>query len=157
MFALGSPQAEVQQLPGWATAPGLASASNVDFDPNTVGVIDKDLRQRDLGPLRRTVRNTALVQHLAGRNEVSAFKSNVVEGTAIGETFVMIDEVQMHNRGVAQEQPCSGEAKVGAIIGAVLEPEDLFVERNGLVRLSCVDVDVIEPDDSHSAMLDHRQ
>jgi len=125
------------------------SSSDVDFDPHTVRIIDKNLRQRNLGPFARSVHQAAVIECLAHTNKVTSFEGNVVERAALAKPVIFIDEVQVHHCGVTKEQPGTRKAKVGAILGTILKPQNLFVEGDRLVGFRRVDVDVVEASDSH--------
>lgn len=130
-------------------------AADIDLDADAIGVLHEDLLQIDLGSSRSAIVESTFVEQCAQTSEIIALKRNVVERTATCEPIIGLDEVQMHYGHIAEKEPCSRKSEVWPLIGAILEPQDVLVERNRVVGLARIDVDVIKSVDSHLMIVDH--
>jgi len=133
---------------GWGTAidsarERTASIRNLDIqlDLHAVGIDDEDLMQRPARHGSFAKREAGFLQPCARAFEIACGEREMIEAARFRRTLVAPPH-QMHDRAVAEPQPCSGKVEWRAV--AIHKAQRLGIKRAGPRKIAAEDRHMID-------------
>src|SRR3954454_4948410 len=122
----------------------------VEFDQHPVGVVDENLPEIATRDLASIVFHAFGLKPLLHPRKTLARKSDMVDNTGIRLLLLIRwrNIHQMDDRFAFAVHPCAGECEVWA--GALLQPQNIFIEPDCFRQLAGADVEVVEHAYAHA-------